>query len=100
MCEKLESTGLPCGIMEDVPYDEAQIELRPGDVAFFYTDGVTEAMNSQGEMFGEERVADIISRNLQLDSSGIIASVHSELVKFVGDAPQYDDLTLMVIKVD
>ncbi len=99
-CEKLESTGLPCGIMEDVPYDEAQIELRPGDVALFYTDGVTEAMNSQGEMFGEERVTDIVLRNLQSDSSGIIASVHSELVEFVGDAPQYDDLTLMVIKVE
>ncbi|MFC1713940.1 PP2C family protein-serine/threonine phosphatase [Candidatus Poribacteria bacterium] len=98
-CEELESTGLPCGIMEDASYDEAQVELGSGDIALLYTDGITEAMNSDGEMFGAERLKDVVLGNLQLDSSGLIASVHNELVKFVGDAPQYDDLTLMVIKV-
>ncbi len=99
-CEELESTGLPCGIMEDAPYDEAQIELKSGDIALFYTDGITEAMNPDGEMFGAERLKDVVLRNLRLDSSGLIASIHDELSRFVGDAPQYDDLTLMTLKVD
>jgi len=100
VCQELESTGLPCGIMEDAPYDEAQVDLKSGDIALFYTDGVTEAMNPDGEMFGAERLVEVVLRNSRLDSSGLISSIHDELSRFVDDAPQYDDLTLMALKVD
>lgn len=100
VCEELESTGLPCGIMEDAPYDEAQVDLKSGDIAIFYTDGVTEAMNPDGEMFGEKRLKDIVLRNSRLAPSGLISSIRDELSRFVDDAPQYDDLTLMALKVD
>ena len=99
VCEELESTGLPCGIMENALYDEAQARLEPGDVALFYTDGITEAMNSDGEMFGEERLKDIVSKNFRLDSVDLTAHIHRELMEFAGDAPQFDDLTLMVLKI-
>jgi sigma-B regulation protein RsbU (phosphoserine phosphatase) len=99
LCEQLESTGLPCGIMEDVSYDEGQIELELDDIALFYTDGITEAMNSDEAVFGEERLKDIASRNLRLNSARLVADVREELVKFVGGAPQYDDVTLMALKV-
>ena len=99
VCEQLESTGMPCGIMEDSLYDEAQIELRTGDVVLFYTDGITEAIDSDEVVFGEERLKSIVLENLQQDSASLVADIHNELAKFIGDALQYDDLTLMVLKV-
>ena len=99
MREQLESTGLPCGIMEDALYDEAQVELRSGDTALFYTDGITEAMNSDEEIFGEESLMNILLENLPLASANLVSNVHKQLAKFVGNAPQYDDLTLMVLKL-
>lgn len=95
---QLESTGLPCGIMGDASYDEAQIQLEPGDIALFYTDGVTDAMNLDEAVFGEERLMRIVSENSQLNSDNIVSNIQLGLTKFVGDAPQYDDLTLMVLK--
>ena len=97
--QRLESTGLPCGITEDTLYDEAQIELRSGDTALFYTDGITEAMNPDEEILGEEGLMNIVSENLPLDSASLVSNVHKELVEFVGNATQYDDLTLMVLKL-
>jgi len=99
VCRQLESTGLPCGIMEDFHCDEAQIKLKPGDIVVFYTDGIVEAINSNEEEFGEERLREIISNNPNLDSASLIARIHEKLMEFVGDALQYDDLTLMVLKV-
>lgn len=99
VCEQLKSGGLPCGIIEDTSYNEAQVQLRPGDIVVFYTDGITEASNSDEAMFGEERLKNIILKNLQLDSANLIAEVHAELIKFAGNSPQYDDLTLMVLKI-
>ena len=97
--EELESTGIPCGIVEDTPYDEEQIKLESGDIAIFYTDGITEAINPDEEMFGEDRLRDLVSRHMHLDSSGLIDCIQTELAEFVGDAPQYDDLTLMILRV-
>jgi len=97
--KRLESTGLPCGIIEDTLYDEVQIELGSGDIALFYTDGITEAMNSDEEIFGEENLMDIVLESLPLDSASLVSNVHKGLTEFVGDAPQYDDLTLMVLRL-
>ncbi len=97
--EQLESTGLPCGIIEGASYEEAKIKLKPGDVALFYTDGITEATNPNDTMFGEARLIDVILSNLQLDPAGLVSNVRKELSNFVGNATQYDDLTLMVLKV-
>jgi sigma-B regulation protein RsbU (phosphoserine phosphatase) len=99
ICVELESTGLPCGIMENAPYDESQVKLETGDIALFYTDGITEAMNSFGEMFGEERLRKVVSENSQLDSVNLTARIHRELMAFAGGAPQFDDLTIIVLKI-
>jgi len=99
VCRQLESTGLPCGIMEDAHYDEAQIKLGSGDVVVFYTDGIIEALSPDEKEFGEERLRNIVSSDPQLDSASLVASIHEELARFVGDALQYDDLTLMALKV-
>jgi sigma-B regulation protein RsbU (phosphoserine phosphatase) len=99
VCEWLESTGLPCGIMEDALYDEERVELGVDDIALFYTDGVTEAMDSDEAMFGEERLRDTVLRSLQWDPANLVADIRRSLAMFVGDAPQHDDLTIMAIKM-
>jgi serine phosphatase RsbU (regulator of sigma subunit) len=93
------SGGIPCGILEDACYDEARIKLEPYDIVIFYTDGITESMNSDGIIFGEERLIDIVSKNLDLDSNAIINCMYEEISRFIVDSPQYDDMTIMAVKL-
>lgn len=99
ICEELESTGLPCGIMENFDYDESQVRLNPNDIALFYTDGVTEASNPEELMFGEERLKDVLLKKHKNNSSSLLIDINHELEKFIADAPQFDDLTFMVLKM-
>jgi sigma-B regulation protein RsbU (phosphoserine phosphatase) len=97
--EQLESTGMPCGIMEDADYHENHIELISGDIMLFYTDGITEAMNSKDLAFGEDRLKEVVLKEFHLDSDSLADKVYNELSQFVGNAPQFDDLTFMIIKM-
>lgn len=99
VCEWLESTGVPCGIMGDAVYDEERVELGVDDIALFYTDGVTEAMDPDEAIFGEERLRNTVLRSLRWDPANLVADIRRSLAMFVGDAPQHDDLTIMAIKM-
>ena len=99
ICEEMESTGLPCGIMEDFIYEESQIKLNPDDIALFYTDGVTEASNIEEALFGEERLKDLLIKKHQSDSSSLLMDIYHELENFIVDAPQFDDITIIVLKM-
>jgi len=96
---ELQSCGLPCGVRKDIPYRDSTIQIQPGDLALFYTDGITEAMNSNGVMFGEERLKKIVAEVSHLNSVDIVNIVREELENFVGGIPQFDDLTLLVLKL-
>ena len=98
ICELL-SNGLPCGIMEDASYEDACIKLEPDDVMIFYTDGITESMNSDEALFEEKNLIDVVSKNLNLDSNSLISCLCDEVTKFIGDAPQFDDITIMAVKL-
>lgn len=98
-CEELESTGLPCGIMENSDYEEAQVQLGPADIALFYTDGLTEAVNTDESIFGEERLRNILLKKYKQDSASLLMDINNELARFIGNTPQYDDLTFMVLKM-
>jgi sigma-B regulation protein RsbU (phosphoserine phosphatase) len=97
--QELPNTGIPLGILEDAPYEQAgPIELRPGDIVLVGTDGIWEARNTDGEMFGKDRLRRILS-----DSGDRSASeIHDMTVEAVHDfrqaRPQEDDVTLVVIK--
>jgi sigma-B regulation protein RsbU (phosphoserine phosphatase) len=69
-----------------------------GDVIVMYTDGVTESINRKEEMFGEDRLQSIIRDNARLPASDILAKILAGVEEFTGDMPQFDDITLMVIK--
>ncbi len=91
--------GLEQGPRFQTTLEEHEMPLQSGDVLTFYTDGFTEASNAQGEEFGEQRLENIISSSKLDSANGIIQGVVRSVKTFVGNTPQHDDMTMVVIKV-
>jgi serine phosphatase RsbU (regulator of sigma subunit) len=96
--EQLASGGLPLGIMSDADFREGRTQLRPGDVLVIYSDGVSEAVNPNGEEFGPTRLYEVVARNLDASASGIRDRIESALTKFCQGTPAADDITLVIVK--
>jgi sigma-B regulation protein RsbU (phosphoserine phosphatase) len=79
--------------------EERTRELAPGDTIVLYTDGITEAMDAGGELFGEAALARVLASQHGLDAAGIRERVLREVKAFVGDAEPHDDMTMVVLKV-
>jgi sigma-B regulation protein RsbU (phosphoserine phosphatase) len=86
------------GVLEDATWEQKTIHLAAGDLLVLYTDGVTDADNRQGGFFGEERLLEAVLDHCDYSAQEIQDALVAEVHKFVGDAPQFDDITLMVIK--
>jgi sigma-B regulation protein RsbU (phosphoserine phosphatase) len=80
--------------------EEDRIELHRGDVLVFYTDGITEAMNQQNDLFGDVRLAALIEEHGHLDTADLRERILREIESFVGAADQHDDMTMILIKID
>ena len=91
-------TGIIMGAMEHREYSSRTIGIGAGDVVVLYTDGVTESINNHVEMFGEERLKTIIRENARLSSRDILTKILTSVETFSSGEPQFDDITLMVIK--
>ncbi|HKV24000.1 MAG TPA: GAF domain-containing SpoIIE family protein phosphatase [Candidatus Acidoferrum sp.] len=98
-CGKVELTGFPLGIFEDVSYDEWGVTLAPGDILVFHSDGVTETINSEGQFFGNERLRLLIEKHNALSAGQIADLIFQEVDWFSDGAPLADDRTLVVLKV-
>lgn len=96
--ENLSSGGLPLGIMPDTPYREGHTQLQPGDVLVIYSDGVSEAVNPQGEEFGAQRLHQVVGLNIERSAAGIRDRIESALTKFAQGTPAADDITLVIVK--
>jgi sigma-B regulation protein RsbU (phosphoserine phosphatase) len=97
--EALEQTGgMALGILEGVTYRAKQITLRAGEGLFLYTDGVTEAMDSTGNLFSEHRLREFLQRSHKLSPTELIRSVVSEVRRFSCGAEQSDDITALAIQ--
>lgn len=95
----LSSTGTPLGLMPPgLPFGEREHELRPGDTLLLFSDGVPEAQNRSDEEFGEARLIETVRAGAGLASAALIDHVMATIDGFVGDAPQFDDITLMVVR--
>jgi sigma-B regulation protein RsbU (phosphoserine phosphatase) len=99
--QELDAGGVILGAMPTMmPYNSASVELESGDVLVFYTDGVTEAMNpEQTEEYEEERLIACLQKNLENSSKEIMNAVITDITEF-SDGVQYDDITLLVLKVN
>ena len=93
----LRPTDMLVGIMHGRPYEAQERQLGPGDMLVLYTDGVTEAFNPEHEMFGEERLVDIVRTHAGASAQEVVEAVESAVTAFAGEAPQSDDLTLLVM---
>ncbi|MGD8538750.1 MAG: SpoIIE family protein phosphatase [Candidatus Aminicenantes bacterium] len=101
--ERLGEGGLILGFQPDVPYDQQTVAIRPGEVIVLYTDGITEAADPGSEMiaddlFGVERLVDIVQANLNNSAREIQSAILEAIAEHTHNAPQYDDITLVVIK--
>ena len=79
---------------------EETIPLQPGDLYLLFTDGISEAMNAHDDLFGEERLGRLVEAHAELPSEELRERVLREIAAFVGDAPQHDDMTMILLKVD
>lgn len=93
-----QGASMPLGIMPDTPYSEATSELQAGDQIIVYTDGITEAMNARGELFGVRRLDEALE-NCHLDADALIQTVLSAVEEFTGGRPPDDDRTMLVAKI-
>jgi sigma-B regulation protein RsbU (phosphoserine phosphatase) len=80
--------------------EEAWIPLQSGDLYVFFTDGITEAMTRLDDFFGEHRLGQIIERHADLPSEELRERVFREIESFVGDAPQHDDMTMILLRIE
>ena len=86
------------GGMDDVTYKEYELNLKPGDKIFVYTDGLPEATDSAGEMLGMDRMTDALNEYLDEKPRPLIESMRESVNKFVKDAEQFDDITMMCLE--
>jgi len=98
--ERLESGGLPLGMMDGMDYDEDFIELQPGDFLFVFSDGVPDVTNVHDVMFGEERLTGLLQESTEKDeeSETIIDKVVGSCIKHCGKAKLFDDITAIALK--
>lgn len=82
-------------VMENTEFEEHEFTLERGDSIYVYTDGVAEATNSNNELFGTERMICALNRNADSSQSELLYSLKREIDEFVGNAPQFDDITMM-----
>ncbi len=95
--QELDKTGVPLGILDSATWQQRVIHLAAGDVLLLYTDGITEAQDNQGSFFDEDRLREVARTNLGLTAQDIQDGVIADVDAFVKDAPQFDDITLMVV---
>jgi len=98
-CDKIELTGFPLGIFEEVHYDEWGVTLEAGDILVFHSDGIAETTNSEGQFFGMTRLRKLIEQHHELTAAEIADLVLREVDWFTQSAPLSDDRTLVVLKV-
>jgi len=98
--EQLESTGVPLGLLPRPPGPFERRDIGPGDILVFYSDGVVEAERADEEMFGMDRLRDVVLANRRQSSETIVEAIFTAVRRFVGDRPLHDDATLVIVRVD
>jgi sigma-B regulation protein RsbU (phosphoserine phosphatase) len=96
--ELIKIKGIPLGVMEGAAYPQGTISITKGDFIVLFTDGVIEALNRDNEQYGLPRLQTVISRCTKRGATGILTAIQDDVKLFCGDAKQFDDLTLFVIK--
>jgi len=95
--EHLEASGIPIGMLPVKNWCEESIEIQPGDSIVIFTDGIPEAADSKGEQFGEEKLEETIQKNREKNPRELLQSILAQVDNFIGDQPQSDDISIIVL---
>lgn len=98
VCVELTGRGTVLGIFDEIELEEHAVTLAPGDLLVFYTDGITEAMNADHQLFGEERLQTVICDHAATGPQDVITAIVAAVQSFTGGGPPSDDLTLFVVQ--
>jgi sigma-B regulation protein RsbU (phosphoserine phosphatase) len=98
-CGRVELTGFPLGIFEEVTYDEWGVTLDSGDILVFHSDGIAESVNSEGQFFGTTRIQTLVEQHHEVSATELADLILREVDWFTESAPLSDDRTLVIVKV-
>ncbi len=96
--QALPGRGMALGMVEGTDWGHTTVHLPPGAMLLMYTDGVVDAQNAQGERFGSEQMLDIIRVNQDHSAQAVQEGLVAQLQQFMGDEPQFDDITVMTVR--
>ena len=97
--EIIEATGLPLGLFDDADYDEFTFNAKPGDKFVFFSDGILDARNEAGDLFGRSRVEQIVANSDGISAEGLVNSLFDAVAEHASGVETFDDQTVVVIKV-
>ena len=83
--------------LDEADSEETELQMEPGDKIVFYTDGIVEAMNKKNEMYGFERLHEVVKASQADTAEGLMTDIIKSVSDFAGGVPQHDDLTIIVI---
>jgi sigma-B regulation protein RsbU (phosphoserine phosphatase) len=95
---ELEAPGIVLGVLDEIELAESEIGVAPGDLLIFYTDAVTEAIDSRQQPFGEERLRELVGKHARAGAKQVLESVIEAVQNHSGDVPVADDMTLLIVK--
>lgn len=98
--ETLGGKGTVLGVLEDIELEDRRIFIDPGDILVFYTDGISEALDVRGDVFGIDRLHEALRKSTGTSAEAVLNDIISNVEKFVGDTAQSDDFTLFVLRRD
>jgi sigma-B regulation protein RsbU (phosphoserine phosphatase) len=96
--EELSGAGLALGVDEDWQFEDFSRTVKPGQIVLLTTDGIFEAHNPAGDMFGKARFKEVVRQNAGLEAEGLRKAVFEAVTEFRGTEPQEDDITLVILK--
>lgn len=96
--DPLLAKGMLLGAFDDIPMEEREIDILPGDCLVFFTDGLTEARNEAGDFFGDERMLEIIASHSWQSADQLLQALVGAVDAFLGSMPASDDLTMIVVR--
>jgi sigma-B regulation protein RsbU (phosphoserine phosphatase) len=96
----LKKGGIMLGMLTDIAFETDTVTLAPGDLLVIYSDGITEAFNAADEDFGEERLMEILIRHRESPVGRLMEEILSQVRVFMGNAPQSDDMSLLMVRRD
>jgi phosphoserine phosphatase RsbU/P len=97
--ELIEATGLPLGLFEEADYEEFTFQAKPGDMFVFFSDGILDASNAEGQMFGRRRTEEIISKCANVSADCAVKSLFEAVAEHASGVETFDDQTIVAIRV-